>query len=188
MMRIALIPFLLAACGAAHSFCFDEAGEIYNVNPKLLRGIAQVESSMNPGALNLTHTQRTKSHDIGLMQINSGWLPTLAKRGITREALIEQPCTNVKVGAWILARTMAREGASWNGVGAYNAVCTQLKGDACTQARMTYATKVWKAMNREAGKKVPQVIAKSQATPEQEVSRIASVEIPDRGDSTVASN
>lgn len=188
MKRFALVPVLVALCGAAHAFCFEEAGEIYNLNPKLLRGIAQVESSMNPGALNLTHTQRTKSHDIGLMQINSGWLPTLAKHGITREALIEQPCTNVKVGAWILARTMAREGASWNGVGAYNAVCTQLKGDACTQARMTYATKVWKAMNREASKQVPQVIAKAQPVPEQEVSRIASVEIPDRGEAIVASN
>lgn len=132
---------------AAHAFCFDEAGVAYNVNSELLKGIAKVESGLRADAMNNSHIKRTGTVDIGLMQINSSWLPTLAKQNITRETLLSDPCMNVKVGAWILARTMAKEGANWNGVGAYNAVCSQLKGAACEAARMTYANKVWRAMN-----------------------------------------
>ncbi|MFZ3522013.1 transglycosylase SLT domain-containing protein, partial [Vibrio harveyi] len=41
-----LVPF------HASAFCFDEAGQYYNVSPDLLRAIAQVESSLDPGAYN----------------------------------------------------------------------------------------------------------------------------------------
>ena len=176
-MRVAAFGVLVMAAGGAHAFCFEEAGALYNVNPELLRGIAVVESGMNASAMNMTHLKRTKSYDIGAMQINSGWLPTLERFGITKDQLVNDACTNVKVGAWILARTFAREGASWNGVGAYNAVCTQLKGEACTDARMTYANKVWRAMNRN----LPKVAddnnnRKKHGEPGE--SRIASIDIP----------
>jgi soluble lytic murein transglycosylase-like protein len=60
------------------SACWDEAARTYGVDPWLLYGIAQVESSLDPHALNLRHLQRTGSYDIGLMQINSRNLPALA--------------------------------------------------------------------------------------------------------------
>ena len=180
MMRAAAFGLLVVFTSAAQAFCFEEAGAIYNVNPELLRGIAVVESGMKADAMNMSHLQRTKSYDIGAMQINSGWLPTLERFGITKDQLVNDACTNVKVGAWILARTFAREGANWNGVGAYNAVCTQLKGDACTDARMTYANKVWRAMNRN----LPKVAddnnnRKKHGEPGE--SRIASIDIPQAG-------
>ena len=142
---------LLVAAQTSHAMCFDEAGQMYEVNADLLRGIAQVESSMNPLAMNMEHKERTGSYDIGLMQINSGWLKTLAKFGITEVQMKTDPCLNVKVGAWILKTNMNKMGANWNAVGAYNAACTQLKGEACTNARNTYTSKVWRAMNRPAG-------------------------------------
>jgi soluble lytic murein transglycosylase-like protein len=142
-----LLNVAIAVMGSqAWAFCFDEAAAKYNLNADLLRGIAKVESGMRAGAMNMEHQKRTGSYDIGLMQINSGWLPVLAKEGITREALIGDACVNVKVGARILAKTMEKEGRDWNGVGAYNAVCSQLKGKACEKARMNYASKVWRAM------------------------------------------
>ena len=79
-----------------------------------------------PGAINRSHAARTGSVDIGLMQINSRWLPVLDRHGI-READLLDPCTNLQVGAWILAQSFQRHGATWEAVGAYHASCTQLR-------------------------------------------------------------
>lgn len=133
----------------AHAMCFEEAGQRYGIAPELLAAIAQVESSMNPAAINGSHEKRTGSVDLGLMQINSRHLPRLQQWGITREALLSDACLNVMVGAWILADHIERHGADWNGIGSYNAACTQLRGQACTDARNTYAWKVYRALNRQ---------------------------------------
>lgn len=121
---------------------------MYGVSPDLLRAIAVVESSMRPEVINLGHAQRTKSHDIGLMQINSRWLdsPPFKSLGYVEAHLLDT-CTNVKVGAWVLANAFAAHGVTWEAVGAYNAACTRLKGEDCTRARNTYAWKVYRALN-----------------------------------------
>ena len=137
----------------ACAFCFDQAAARFGVDPLLLKGVAHVESSMQAGAINTSHFSRTQSVDLGLMQINSSWLPKLASRGITREALLNDPCLNLNVGAEILSGTLSKFGMNWTGVGAYNAACTQLKGDECTNARAIYANKVWRAMALYSGGK-----------------------------------
>jgi hypothetical protein len=130
----------------AHALaCWDEAAQRYGVSSQLLYAVAKVESHLNPKALNLSHRQRTGSYDIGLMQINSSNLPALARFGIS-ESDLYSPCTNIHVGAWLLAQTLARQGLSWDGVGAYNAACTQLKGTACLNARRRYAWKVYRQL------------------------------------------
>jgi len=78
---------------------------------------------MNPRAVG---RNRNGSRDIGLMQVNSAWLPTLATHGITERDLFE-PCTNIHVGAWILAGNVSRLGYTWEAVGAYNAVSPALR-------------------------------------------------------------
>ena len=123
--------------------CFDKHAARFGLDPQLLRSIAGVESGMRAEAENRTHFSRTGTRDIGIMQINSGWLPALARYGIG-ESELKEPCTNIEVGAWILSDLVSRLGDSWNAVGAYNAACTELKAADCRRARAHYAWKVWR--------------------------------------------
>lgn len=97
--------------------CFREAGAYYGIEPELLIAIAHVESQLDPAAL---HGNPDGSWDIGLMQINTRWLPVLQDVGLAPEALYE-PCTSIWIGAWVLAGNVALYGYDWQAVGAYNA-------------------------------------------------------------------
>ncbi|WGS54092.1 transglycosylase SLT domain-containing protein [Paraburkholderia sp. D15] len=125
---------LLCASGAARADCIDDAAAFQHVNVSLMRGIAQVESGMQPNRVN---TNSNGTTDIGLMQINSSWLPVLAREGITEQSLFD-PCTNAYVGAWILSENIRQFGPNWNAVGAYNA--------ASPDKRLSYARKVYDAV------------------------------------------
>ena len=108
----------LALCAAFPAqACWDDAAQRYQVSSALLYAIARTESGLNPLAVG---RNGNGSRDIGLMQINSAWLPTLAAHGINERELFE-PCTSIEVGAWILAGNVSRLGYTWDAVGAYNA-------------------------------------------------------------------
>ena len=97
--------------------CWEAAAIRYGVSSELLYAIARTESALDPQAVG--HNQNG-TRDIGLMQINSAWLPKLATHGIGEHELLE-PCTNIQVGAWILAGNVQRLGYTWDAVGAYHA-------------------------------------------------------------------
>jgi len=131
-LEATLAVALASLCaGPAHA-CWQEVGQKYGIHPYLLYAIAKTESGLNPRALN---RNTNGSRDLGLMQINSSWLPKLAKYGITEEQLYE-PCVNLEVGAWILADNMRRLGTTWSAVGAYNAVSPH--------KQLAYAMKVYR--------------------------------------------
>lgn len=114
---VAGVMIAQVANGQADNACFEQAAKRYRISAQLLRSISRVESGGNPAAF---HRNTNGSWDVGHMQINSAWLPTLAKYGITKDRLTN-PCVNTHVGAWILANNFQRMGYGWNAVGAYNA-------------------------------------------------------------------
>lgn len=169
--RVALLATILCTTTASAS-CWQTAGERYGVHPWLLAAIAKVESGFDPNAVNATHAARTGSVDLGLMQINSSWLPVLARHGITRQALFD-PCTSIAVGAWILADLFARHGVTWEAVGAYNAACVRLEPAECTTRRAVYARKVEAALRELSG-------VKAVALANRAARRIVQVSLDDR--------
>ncbi len=77
--------FNLLFVSIAFSYCFDQAGQYYSVSPRLLYAIAKVENSLNWRALN---RNKNGTYDIGLMQINSRWIPVLRRYGLYDDRLI----------------------------------------------------------------------------------------------------
>ncbi|WP_411193533.1 transglycosylase SLT domain-containing protein [Paraburkholderia sp. B3] len=144
----------------------DDAAAFQHVNVNLMRGIAQVESGMKPDRIN---TNSNGTTDIGLMQINSSWLPVLAREGISEQSLFD-PCTNAYVGAWILSENIRQFGPTWNAVGAYNA--------ASPDKRLVYARKVYDAVQSISGSSDSSMpILPPSFTPPQAYNPFASLEI-----------
>lgn len=118
-----------------YAFCFEEAGKTYGINPSLLKSIAQIESNLNPKAMN---KNQNGSIDIGLMQINSFWIKTL---GLDTNKLISDPCYNTMIGAKVLKQCIDRYGYTWEAVGCYNAMSTP--------KRVKYSWKIFDRLKAE---------------------------------------
>lgn len=145
-----LFLLLFGLASNAHATCWEEASGRYNVPIPLLKAIAEVESSNRARVV----AQNTNgSFDYGFMQINDFWLPELARHGIGKAELMDA-CTSLNVGAWILAQNIRQMGYGWEAVGAYGAGTRKDK----TAARIKYARKVWKVLDRQV---VEQVAGKS---------------------------
>ena len=125
--------FLLPS--TAWATCWEEAGDGYGIDPLLLKAIAWKESRGWTGAVGPRLKDGNRA--LGLMQINTIHLPSLARFGIGREQLFDA-CTSQKVGAWVLADCIQRFGATWKAVGCYYA------GPASTnhKAQATYVSDV----------------------------------------------
>ena len=138
MMRFVVCLGILCA-GWASADCYESAAARYDLSADLLRAIACVESNFNAHAVNHNANGST---DYGVMQINSIWLAELSTFDIERDHLWDA-CTNIHVGAWVLAQKIQRLGYTWRAIGAYNA---GLKDTPTReQLRYAYAKKVYRA-------------------------------------------
>lgn len=97
--------------------CFHNSAIKYNVPVDLLIAIAQTESSMRTNAIN----DNGSTQDLGVMQINTSWIPKLSREFGLKKHHLYEPCTNIDIGAWVLAHNFVQFGYTWNAVGAYNA-------------------------------------------------------------------
>ena len=83
--------------------CLLLAAQNYSVPPAALVGIYHTEG----GKVGQQVRNTNGSYDLGPMQINTIWMPELAKKWNVSEAhakkwVKDDPCTNVGVAAWIL--------------------------------------------------------------------------------------
>ena len=132
----------VAAPDAEMRACFYQASERYEIDSRLLKAIAEVESGFRADAVNSSNRNGTR--DVGIMQINSWWFPKLEKEyGITESDLFD-PCTNIHVGAWILANNFNDYGWTWESIGAYNV--GMRPGKVMENLRRSYAERVYAAL------------------------------------------
>lgn len=128
--------FWITPLHAAEQCTWEGVASRYGVNAQVLYAIAHLESSVNPSAL---RKNSDGTQDIGMMQINSRWLPHLGKFGITSKHLFD-PCINLHVGAYILSLSMQRYGNTWQAIGTYHS--------ATPEHRDRYAKQIFHRLNR----------------------------------------
>ena len=95
--------------------CINQAALHHHVPATMIVSVMQIENGRNGDAIH----NKNGTHDLGVMQINTSWLPRLQKYSISKESLKNDACLNVDVGAWILAQSIARS-EGWKGVGNYH--------------------------------------------------------------------
>lgn len=151
LLLTALTGIAIAVPAAANATCWGAASQSNGIPVDVLKAVAKTESNFNPKAVN---KNANGTYDIGMMQINSGWLPKLEAFGVT-EASLHDACTNLKVGAWILSNNAKKLGWNWNAIGAYNVGCAKLDAAECNRRRNQYAWKVHTALRNVTDIKAP---------------------------------
>lgn len=118
---VAIAPTARAADHTIRA-CIEASAALYHLPTALFLIILHVEGG-RPGFV----TGNTNSTvDIGPMQINQIWLPTLARHWhattqATFRAIRDNFCANVAAGGWILARSIRDAGGHlWQGVAYYH--------------------------------------------------------------------
>ncbi len=96
--------------------CITEAAHDNGLHPLLVRAVLNVEG----GRVSSVTRNSNGSYDLGLMQINTTWLPVLRRFHVKWQDLTDKPCVNIRVGSWILANKIKGEDDYWVGVGNYH--------------------------------------------------------------------
>ncbi len=105
----------------ALALCIFAAAQTYSVPAPVLLGILHVEGGrVGQAVLNTNGT-----HDLGPMQINTIWMPELARHWQVSESRAKQmvrddACINIGVGAWILRKKMNDTGSLYQGIAWYH--------------------------------------------------------------------
>lgn len=92
--------------------CIFMAAKTYGIPPSLLLGLLSAEGGA-VGEKTPVSASGYPSYDMGLMQINSFWIPTLAQAwkvndDIAMRRLRDGACSNIGVGAWILQGALGK--------------------------------------------------------------------------------
>ncbi|MCD6047028.1 MAG: trbN [Gammaproteobacteria bacterium] len=98
--------------------CINEAAYEYHVPAKLIIAVLNVEQ----GKVGMANRNKNGTYDLGPMQINTSWWPKLSQYGISQWDVQNNPCINIKVGAWILSKNIADQSNLLIGIGNYHSL------------------------------------------------------------------
>lgn len=112
--------------------CINQAALEFSVPAIIIVAVINTEKAWNGAAIK----NKNGTDDLGLMQVNTSWLPFLNKVGIDKKQLQYDACINVKVGTWILAKNIAKN-KGWQGVANYNSATP--KYNRLYQAKVKYS-------------------------------------------------
>lgn len=123
--------------------CLMLASNTYQVPPAVMIGIMHVEAGRIGQEVG---PNGNGTYDLGPMQVNSRWVPSLAKHwGVdsrTAKAWIrDNGCVNVHVAAWILKQKITEAGSLYGGIARYHS--------ASPGRGQKYAAKVIAAMDKK---------------------------------------
>ncbi len=102
--------------------CLMIAAQSYQVPPAVLYGIYQVEGGK---VGQMVGPNKNGTYDLGPMQINTLWVPVLAKHWKISEQrafrlIRDDSCTNVNVSAWILRTNLDETGSLGRAIAYYH--------------------------------------------------------------------
>lgn len=100
---------------------FKKAARKYNIPVYLLKAISLTENSRYKA--DLIGTNKNKTKDYGLMQINS---IHLKRYNITEEEIIK-PFVNIDIAARLLSEHINRDGFNWHSIGKYHSANEKYK-------------------------------------------------------------
>lgn len=89
--------------------CIAQASSHYQVPELLIHAVIRREGGRN-GSVS---RNKNGTDDLGLSQINTLWLPELARFQITASHLVRDACVNVTVSAYILKRYQVQKNGDW---------------------------------------------------------------------------
>lgn len=129
-----MTPQVLAAC-------FLLASQTYKVPPGALLAIMKVEG----GRVGQESVNTNGTSDLGPMQINTIWVPQLARHwnvdhATARSRVRDNACVNIHVAAWILRQRINDTGYLWGGIAGYHSMTPDIG--------RRYAVKVASTMQR----------------------------------------
>lgn len=101
--------------------CINHAAITYHVPAQIILSVMKKEGGKNGDA----HRNKNGTVDYGVMQINSIFLPKIAKYGYTKNDLQYDACKNVMVGTWLIATHLAEGKTFWTSVANYHSHTTK---------------------------------------------------------------
>ena len=98
--------------------CVYIVSQRYSIPEPVIYAILKVEG----GKIGKGHKNTNGTVDWGPMQINDNWIKVIHRRYhyVTKKLIINDPCTNVDVGSWILYNLWTKDKSLWTAIGHYH--------------------------------------------------------------------